>query len=602
MKTRLVAATLSLIILIVGSVCFLWYHNTIDPQMPLASADGGYYDEPFLLRLTTAPGNTIYYTTDGSAPSLNSQVYEDGILIEDRSQQENIYHNIQNVIKNWLLFPADTTPVPKGTVVRAISVDRRGFISDVFTQTYFVGMEPPSDGYALSLIFEPEDMFGDDGIYVTGKEYDAWYLSENRTGDAPQPNFEKRIEIPVLMELMDEDGDVINQKIGARIQGASSRQDRHKRLILVAREEYSGSKVFDEKLFGVNTHSVMLKPSLIDAMAHDLVSDRAVATQKSEQVDVYLNGEFWYTTYMLERYDGRYYEEYYGAEEVVEVEDSGDMVFGIDALPTYMNFRDWLKDADWTNPSNWELLQAQMDVQSFIDYYAINYYLGNIDVTEWRNYRLWRAADVEINEKYRDTRWKWQIYDVDSMTWAPSKFDGIDIASANTFFDIGTHTGMPMITSKVLTSLLNSPSFREQFALSFMDIVNNNFAVERVEKILGDYGVGLDYLDGYFMKRPTYAPQHLAELLDLQGTLESVSITTTKPSGGSVTVNTSQIDLDDGQWEGTYFTDYPITVTATPKRGYKFVGWKGAVDTAEATITLPVDGGIVLDAVFEPLW
>ena len=598
MKKRWTAAILSALFLIAGIVFFAVYHNLTNPQKPLASVDGGYYKDAFSLKLSTWFCNTIYYTTDGSAPTLDSQVYQGGIWIEDRSSQENVYQNIQNVVKNWQAFQPDTTPVPKGTVIRAISVRPLGNISDVFTQTYFVGMEPPSNGYVLSMAFEPEDMFGDDGIYVTGKEYDDWYLNTDHTDEMPAANFEKKIEIPVLMELMDEDGDVLHQQVGAKIQGASSRQSKQKRLILVAREEYSGSNVLDEKLFGVNTHSVMLKPSVIDAMAHDLVSDRAVSTQKSERVDVYLNGEFWYTTYMLERYDNRYYEEYYGAEEVVEVEDSGDMVFGIDSLPIYMDFRKWITDADWKNPSNWELLQAQMDVQSFIDYYVINYYLGNIDLTEWRNYRLWRAADVETNEKYRDTRWKWQIYDVDALTWAPGKFSVEDISAVNTFFDIGTHTGMPMITSKVFASLLACPSFHRQFALSFMDIVNNNFAVDRVEEILADYGLGLDFMNSYFVNRPNYAPQHLAELLGLQGTLETVSVTTDKPFAGSVTVNTSQIDLSDGQWDGKYFTDYPITITATPNPGYRFVGWKGATNTADATITLPVDGGIALEAVF----
>ena len=602
MKKRWFGLILALVLLVGVSSAIIWYQNMTNPQKPLASANGGYYEEAFTLKLFAWGNPTIYYTTDGSTPTLQSQVYEDGIQIEDRNQQANVYHSVQNVVKDWQVLSVDETPVTKGTVVRAIAVSRWGNVSEVFTQTYFVGVEPPTDGYALSLVFEPEDMFGEDGIYVTGKEYDNWYLNTDRSGDMPQANFEKKIEIPVLMELMDAEGDVMHQQVGARIQGASSRHDRYKRLILEAGEEYSGTKVFDEKIFGVNTNSVMLKSSLVDAMAYDLVSDRAVDTQKSERVDLYLNGEFWYSAYMLERYDNRYYEEYYGVEEVVEVEDSGDMVFGLDSHPIYMDFREWLKGADWSNPSNWEYLQTQMNVQSFIDYYVINYYLGNIDVTEWRNYRLWRAADVEANEDYRDIRWKWQIYDVDAVIWAPSKFSDRDIASVNTFYDIGTHTGMPMITSKVLTSLLNCPSFCEQFSLSFMDIVNNNFAVDRVEKILESYGLGMDYMNSYFLNRPNYAPQHLAELMDLQGTLETVSVTTSKAKSGSVTVNTSQIDLSDGQWEGKYFTDYPITLTATPNEGYEFVGWKGAVDTAEATITVPVDGGLELEAVFKRAW
>ena len=601
MKTRWLVLVLSFVFLMIASASFLWFHRIETPPMPQCSVEGGFYKEAFFLELHTTPGNTIYYTTDGSTPTQNSKVYDGKIWLQNRSGEENIYHNFQNAVRDWLDYPVDATPVQKGTVIRAIAVNEWGFESEVLTQTYFVGIEPPQNGYVLSLVFEPDDVFGDDGIYVTGKEYDQWYLAEKQFGDTPTPNFEKKIEVPAIMELMDADGDVMNQKIGMRIQGASSRQNYYKRLNLFAREEYSGSNVFDEKLFGVNTHSVMLKASDIDAMAHDFISDRAVSTQKCEPVDVYLNGEYWYTTYMMERYDSQYYEQYYGAKDVVEVEDSYIEQLNKDSIPTYMDFSQWVEQSDCSTEAFWQQLQTRMDVQSYIDYVAINYYFGNIDVQEWRNYRLWRGTTSNENDIYRDTRWKWIVYDIDALSWASFKFEGQDVATANTFVTTGTHPSKPLAESVLCTKLLENPEFRKQFALSVMDIVNNNFAVERAEKILASYGLGMDFMNGYFQKRPIYAPQHLAELLNLSGTLETVSVTTSNPEAGSVTVNTSKIDLSDGQWDGKYFSDYPITVTAVPNAGYRFVGWKGAANTTEATITMPVDGGIVLEAVFAPL-
>ena len=601
MKKRWVVLALSFVFLMIAGASSLWFRRIESPPMPQCSAEGGFYQEAFFLELYTTPGNTIYYTTDGSTPTQASKIYDGKIWLCDRSGEENFYHSFQNIVRDWLDYPVDHTPVEKGTVIRAIAVNQWGFESEVLTQTYFVELEPPKNGYVLSLVFEPDDVFGDDGIYVTGREYDQWYLSETQFGSTPTPNFEKSIEVPAIMELMDADGDVINQKIGMRIQGASSRQNHYKRLNLFAREEYSGSNVFDEKLFGVETHSVMLKDSDIDAMVYDFVSDRAVSTQKSEPVAVYLNGEFWYTTYMLERYDSQYYAQYYGAKDVAEVEDTYIEERKKDPVPTYVEFRDWVEQSDCSTEEFWQQLQTRMDVQSYIDYVAINYYFGNIDVQEWRNYRLWRGTATDENDTYRDTRWKWIIYDIDALSWSASKFDGQDVATVNTFATTGTHPSLPLVQSVLCTKLLENPEFRKQFALSLMDMVNNNFTVERAEEILASYGLGMDFMNGYFRKRPGYAPQHLAQLLNLQGTLETVSVTTSDPEAGSVTVNTSKIDLRDGQWEGKYFTDYPITVTAVPNAGYRFVGWKGAADTTEASITVPVDGGIVLEAVFAPL-
>ena len=77
-----------------------------------------------------------------------------------------------------------------------------------------------------------------------------------------------------------------------------------------------------------------------------------------------------------------------------------------------------------------------------------------------------------------------------------------------------------------------------------------------------------------------------------------MQIACSNPEMGSVVVNTSRIDLSGGNWNGQYFTDYPITVTAIANDGYEFLGWKGDAQSTEETITLSVDGGISLEAVF----
>lgn len=153
-------------------------------------------------------------------------------------------------------------------------------------------------------------------------------------------------------------------------------------------------------------------------------------------------------------------------------------------------------------------------------------------------------------------------------------------------------------STTLFRSLKSSPEFRERFVLSFMDMLNNNFSPANVEKVLADYGYTLDWQDGFFLKRPAYAVTHLAEEFGLTGSLETVTVTTAHPEMGSVTVNTSLLDLSSGNWSGQYFTDYPITVTAAANDGYEFVGWKGDADGAGETVTVSVDGGIALEAVF----
>ena len=157
---------------------------------------------------------------------------------------------------------------------------------------------------------------------------------------------------------------------------------------------------------------------------------------------------------------------------------------------------------------------------------------------------------------------------------------------------------MDMHDSAIFRSLRRNDEFCRHFVLTFMDMLNNNFSVANAEKILSKYGYSLSWTDHYFEKRPEWAVKHLAEEFGLTGTLETVMITTGNPEMGHIVVNTSQIELSDGSWSGQYFTDYPITVTAIPNDGYKFLGWKGDADTTADSVTVCVDGGVTLEAVF----
>ena len=251
-----------------------------------------------------------------------------------------------------------------------------------------------------------------------------------------------------------------------------------------------------------------------------------------------------------------------------------------------------MQDTDFTDPAQWAAFQEQADVQSYIDYTAINCILCNLDYGDYYNYVLWRAPSLG-GRQGEAAKWKWCIYDVDALTWVDEEKYGPREA-VNTF---GFDEGKGIRYTSIFASLKENAEFRQRFATSFMDILNNNFAPERVETVLNNYGYDLDYLNGFFRKRPEYAAKYLAQELNLTGELETVTVTA-DPEMGSVTVNTSQIDLSSGFWSGRYYTDYPITVTAQAKEGYEFVGWKGDADTTDPSLTLSMDGGRNLEAVF----
>lgn len=598
MKKRLsliVCSCLALIFLM-----FFWNWGKQIPEAPpiRASAMGGYYEDAFVLELSASEDGEIFYTTDGSRPTVESHRYIDGIPIYDRSAEPNVYHSVQNVVADWKNYTPDPAPVSKGTVIRAVFVNQWGKESDIFTQTYFIGIEPPDKGYTLSLIFEEEDVFGADGIYVTGSDYDLWYLT-GQTGSAPGMNFFSKTKVPAIAELMDDSGDIMLQSVALRLQGSSAVENPQKRFALFAEPGFSSSDVFSAELFpGAETHSVMLKNVITDLIVSDLVQDRSVALQKNIPVRVFLNGEYWYDTYMLERFDKQYFQSYYGTEDILLVKHGQQEETTDRQLRTYYDdFMDWVEETDFSQQEQWELLLARMDVQSYIDYFCINHYLCNLDWSEVANYVLWCSAK-NTGSGYEDMRWRWCIYDIDNLPDAADHFGLDQLAQINTFTARTPWINTQTNEQSLYLALRANPAFSRQFVLSFMDIVNNNFSLEKTEAALEKYGYPADWMNGFFQKRSAYAAQHLAEEFQLTGTLETVVIHCNNPQMGSVTVNTSCIDLEDTSWSGQYFTDYPITVTAIANDGYEFLGWKGDVQDTANTISISVNGGITLEAVF----
>ena len=599
MKQRAASVLISAIVLMILIFFFGWIKDRCNAPVPEPSVSGGYYSAPFTLELQAPEDGTIYYTLDGSTPTTQSAVYEDGIALSDRSSEPNVYNAIQNVVEDWKNYSPNLTPVTKGTVVRAIYVNDWGISSEVMTQTYFVGVEAPDWGYTFSLVFEDEDVFGENGIYVTGEEYDQWYLTGDTTVPKPVPNFIQHLQAQALVQVFEGTDLLFSQPVALRIQGGSKRGWDKKRFILEAQEELGGSSFFYQPLFeGISTHSIMTKDCPTDAMVYDLVGDRAAATQKSTSARVFLNGELWYTYYALERFDHQYFRQYYDVDEVMLVKSAvvdPDITRYQDAYPEFMW---WVGHTDFTDPEQWEQLKKEADLQSYIDYMVINYYLCNWDLADDKNYVVWRSVDQE-DSPYADQRWRWCVFDIDPLEYTLTHYDLENIAQLNTFTCDPPYCDNSLDQMTLFRAFRNVEEFRQRFVTSFMDIVNNNFDPERVEKILEKYGKNLDWLDGFFRQRPAYAAAHLAEEFDLTGELETVRITTRDSELGTVVVNTSEIDLSDGSWLGKYYEDYPITITAYPAEGCRFVGWKGDVEDGAESLTIPVDGGVSMEAVFQ---
>ena len=579
---------------------------------PSFSQESGFYDEAFEIELTAGPGTTIYYTLDSSNPTIESMKYSKPIYVYDRSKEENRYRSIRNVQYDYLnrSFNGEK-PVDKCFVIRAVAVDGDGNYSDIITKSYFVNQNKYTNRNVISLVSDPDGLFGDDGIYVTGKAYDEKYLEayekmdengEIDTSNMPKANFwQKGIawERESNLEVFKNADLLLSQPVGIRIQGANARYSVLKRFSIYARKEYSSSVYFDVNLLNdYRQHSMYLRQGNLHAISQMIGKDRNVATTDFILVDVFLNGEFWYTTYLHEKFDERNFSQKYNlSKDNIAISTngwtSGAVAKGENPLS---GLNDFIKENDFSDDEVYMRVSEMLDIQSYIDWYCINIFLRNLDYNERLNCLYWHTIIQEDNQE-GDSRWRLGLYDMD-LSW-----NGNRVYRTNPF----KMYEPDVIAARwpIYVALKANRHFCKQFVLTFMDLINTNFSVENTLAIMEYLGIHNANYQEFCENRPAYIVPYMAEEFELTGTQETVTLSS-NVSGTPITLNTISPELrpsmESFSWTGNYFTDYPVTVTANaPDFSYWEVTSNGGTHKfTDKTIEVPVStGGVQIHAVYQ---
>lgn len=599
------------------------------------SVESGFYDEPFWLELDTDDRYTIYYTLDGSVPTIESQRYDGEIWIEDVSSQDNKYADIEEVtLLEDMYFP--TEKVTKATVIRAIAVDAKGRVSEESCATYFVDFEEKSEFDkipVISLITDPENLFDSEkGIYVTGK---VWEMHKKLLEGASEywrtsspTNFqckEKGWQRDAVVQYFDQTGNqVLEQQVGIRIHGKTSASYNQKSFNLYAFPEIDGNKYVFQGLLGEEDTTLMLRngggdcfgTKLRDVLTQELVSDRYVATTAYQACQVFLNGEYWGLYFLQQRVSENLVSNQYNVDENnVVLLKSGNVVAGEETdIELWQAVENFAKENDLSISYNYEMMEEMIDIQSYIDHVAFQIYVANCDSLA-SNLSMWRVKEKGEGE-FEDGKWRWILYDIDSSTGAIQGFTTAEVDS----FISGNWYCQPLY-EEMFASLLKNEEFKRRFVISFMDMANYNFDSEKVTVRLDeleeqltaatvasqqrfyspdyteeDYKEQINEIREFFIKRYDYITSYMKTDMNLEG--ELTAITVQNGMGGSVKLNT--INLDEGEnFTGKYFSDYDIELSAEADEGYQFIGFmvndELYVET-ELVLTLDKEYSIV------PLW
>ena len=422
----------------------------------------------------------------------------------------------------------------------------------------------------------------------------------------------------------DEHSYQFQQDVGMRIAGASTRGTSQKSFNIYGRDIYDEAKLMPYDFFGTgytadiklrNGGSLNSDIKIVDAFLASLIEDRNVAIQRSRPCILFLNGEYWGIYNIRERYKAEYITSYYEVEEenILMIDDTYAKVGGEEAQEAYKYFVSMATECDLVYDDVYEMVSALIDVQSFIDFCCINMYTSNTDMLDGHNIALWRSAEND-GTTYGDTKWRWMVFDLDQTLRLPQ--EGVEPKEwmENT----------RLMQEPIVQNFLKNEQFRKQFCLTFMDIANVNFNAEECSEKWSQwkeiYGEQLlisnqrfheyDYtqewlderfeeVDRFFETQFPFAMKGLKDTLGLSGDLVPVNIEVNLPEAGSVKINTSVLKNIDS-FEGEYYTDYPIEVTAIAEEGYRFVGWEGDISSKEESLEITLsEEGVKIRAVFE---
>lgn len=447
------------------------------------SLESGFYQEDQQIVIETVPEATVVYTDTGAEPDWeNGTVYSAPIILT-ASEQEQAY------VYRFKAYYSD------------------GSESEVINRTYFLGTditERFTTG-VLHVAGNPEDLFGyEEGIFVSGKIYDE-YLAAN-PGKTPdihlEANFTQRgeaCEREVYVEYFDMDGrSLLSQECGIRIFGNVSRIKNQKSFRLYARKEYdeqnefkypvlSGLKSLQDGTIAREHKRLVVRNAGTDngfAFLRSELTARLAAeagfpdVMYAEPVCVYVNGRYQGFYWIENGFDAQYFVNRYGEYDgqFITVE-GGDTLKSPDEDTLVQQYVDEYNQKyaefaamDLTNDENYERLQEFLDVENYLQYYAIEYFIGNDD---WPQGNVKAYRYVASDGKYRqgtvfDGRYRHLLFDTDFAYGLM-----LDVYDNK----LGKHLSDE---TSLFANIMYRRDCRDYFANYVCDLFNGAFATENV--------------------------------------------------------------------------------------------------------------------------
>ena len=502
------------------------------------SKESGFYNTEFLLTLTTLSESLqIFYTDDGTDPtnSITAKKYTEPIKIIDRSQEKNYYSNYEENLDSPLsisIFYKYKKPpflIEKAMVIRAVSKNEKSY-GKIISKTYFITNQElfKFKSYTVvSLVTNPENLFDPEkGIYVLGNIYMDW----KKTADIdPKDEFYEvkgncymrgsEWEREASISIFENGKMTIDQNVGIRLKGYSSRDSPQKSFHVFARKKYGKKKIKSSTLFPNNKDiygnpiteydSISLRAITNEERARDFFVNRIIykrnlaSTYDMKECFLFLNGELWGMYVITEKFSDQFFLSHYKIPK-------NDLLYNKDGeyeektpkeIYNIYNFMDLYSQKDLSNDIYYKDVCNIIDIDSLIEQFSIGIFIAN---TDWpgHNFGIWKYNGTEKTSEniYYDGKWRFMIYDFDySMgNVLEGDFGTLEPYQYNMFDFIKEKDSHP---TNLFLALLKNNEFKYKFMKSYENFVNNAMSMNIVNPIIKFFSEEISYLLGYSYMR-----------------------------------------------------------------------------------------------------
>ena len=440
-------------------------------QIAEYSVRGGLFKtgDVFQVELSAAPGSRIYYTLDCSDPDQSSTLYTGPISISS-------------------------------TTILRTRVYQDGYMESYMdAQSYLYDVNNEGNVRVVSLVTDWDNLISEEsGIMIKGPNAlpDFPYGSMNKGA-----NFWMDWEREAHVEMYLGDGEqAISQECGIKLHGQYSRAADVKAFKVIARSEY-GSSRFEYPIFTNRDYteyqSFLLRASgqdynrtfMRDSVLTTLAEDTSVMYQETEFCVCYINGEYYSMMYLRERINTHsicQFEGWEGQEDDIDLVKANNGVMQ-GSNDTYQAMIDWIKsNGDRLNTQEaYDIIDSTIDIQNYIEYMAIEIFVGNGDTLNVKRYR----------NPNGDGKWRWVLFDLD---WA---FD-VDTNSIRRWLDpqgMGTNK---YTRTELFIACMKNDTIRERFLTYFGEQMATTFSTEAV---MAKFEARYDLIDGFL-------PEYLTKL------------------------------------------------------------------------------------------